>query len=333
MDIATPSALPNTGATTPTDTPPPQTAEAIEAAPAAAAAARPLPPLTLSKELAVIGVLFVGIYWSTFGFMMYRWIHDPAAQHGWLVIPISAYVAWRKREKLLDIPRSSHAGGAWVIGFALLLHLFEKAVDLNGPSPLSIPLFVAGAVWYFAGTAWLRELSFPIAYLLFMIPIPGGFTEIVSFPLRLLATEGAKKIATFFGVYIQSAGMNIVFLPPYRTEAPIILEIADPCSGLHSLMALKALHGITAYLTRLKLGWKWVLFMCAIPIALAANLTRIVGIILLSAYISRDLGLKLWHDYSSPLLFAIAFAILISIGRLMEWATRAHKNPVQNTLW
>jgi exosortase len=152
------------------------------------------------------------------------------------------------------------------------------------------------------------------------VPIPGGFTELVSFPLRMLATNLSKIVSGWFGVSVYGSGMNLEFGQPHGYEQ-IRLEVADPCSGLHSLMALKALHAITAYYTRLRLGWKWVLFMCAIPIALMANLTRIVGIILIGAYGSKQLALGLFHDWSSPILFAIAFAILISIGRLMEWLT------------
>lgn len=279
-------------------------------------------PLNIPMLIAV-GVLFVAVYATTFAkFLIPRWNTDPAAQHGWLIIPIALGVTYMIREKLLRIPIKSHPGGIFVMGIALLFHLFEKAMDLNGPSPLSIPIFVAGAVWHFLGTQMLRELAFPIAYLLFMIPIPGGFTEVVSFPLRLLATNGSKAIASLFGVDVYGAGMNLEFNQP-RGYEHIMLEVADPCSGLHSLMAIKALHAITAFLTRLKLGWKWVLFMCAIPIALAANLTRITGIILIGAYIDKTFAVTVFHNYSSPVLFVIAFAILIGVGRFMEWATGA----------
>lgn len=279
--------------------------------------------------LALIAALFVALYASTFAFMAARWQSDDAYQHGWLVIPVALGVIWYRRARLRDLPLGSHPGGIVLIAFALLLHLFEKAVDLNGPSPLSIPIFVAGAVWYFLGTAFLRELAFPIAYLIFMIPIPGGFTEVVSFPLRLLATNGSKALASQLGVEVYGSGMNIEFGQP-RGHEWIQLTVADPCSGLHSLMAIKALHAITAYLTRLKLGWKWVLFFCAIPIALTANLTRVTGIILIGAYGSKDIALGLFHDWSSPILFAIAFMILISVGRFMEWATLS--NPSRDAL-
>lgn len=276
------------------------------------------------SQLAVIGALFLAIYASTFYFMAKRWQIDPSATHGWLVLPIAGYVAWTKRDKLAQLPISSNIGGLYVICLALFMHLTEKAIDLNGPSPLSIPIFIAGAVWYFAGTAWVKELAFPIAYLLFMIPIPGGFTEIVSFPLRMLATNGSRAIVENFGVTIYGAGMNMEFMQP-RGDQYIRLEVADPCSGLHSLMAIKALHAITAYMSRLKLGWKWVLFMCALPISLAANVCRMVLIILVCAYYDATFGLTLFHDYSPYVLFAFVFAILISIGKFMEWATGGNR--------
>ena len=276
--------------------------------------------------LAVIGALFLGLYGPTFAFMMGRWQRDEAYQHGWLVIPVALAVVWFRQDKLKGLPLRSHPAGVWLIGLALLMHLFEKAVDLNGPSPLSIPIFVAGAVLYFAGWQYLKELAFPIAYLVFMIPIPGGFTELISFPLRMLATNLSKMVAGWFGVQVYGAGMHIEFGQPYGNEW-IRLEVADPCSGLHSVMAIKALHAIFAYTTRLRIGWKWFLFFCALPIALLSNLTRIVGIILIGAYWNRDIAVGLFHSYSPFILYPIAIVILISIGRLLEWLTVPRTTP------
>jgi exosortase len=239
-------------------------------------------------------------------------------------MPIAGVIAWTKREKLAKMPLSSHIGGLWMMVFALCLHLSELILDMNGPSPSSIPFFVAGAVWYFAGTEWLKELSFPIAYLFFMVPIPGPFNQFVSAPLRVLASNGSRAIVAHFGIDVLGAGNNMEFRQPNGYDY-VRLIVADPCSGLHSLMAIKALHAITAYLSRLKLGWKWVLFMCALPISLAANVCRLVLIILVAGYIDKDFGLKAFHDYSPYVLFACVFAILISVGRFMEWATGAHK--------
>lgn len=285
--------------------------------------------------LGIIGLLFLGIYAPTFLWMMQRWQIDPSATHGWLVIPIAGAVAYGRRERLRTIPLSSHPSGIWVMGAALLFHLMEKFFDINGPSPLSIPIFIAGAVWYLAGTGWLKELAFPIAYLLFMVPIPGAVNQFVSFPLRLVAHNGSKVIAGWLGIPIVGAGMSMEFWRPgsdhTNPERDLVsLIIADPCSGLHSLMAIKALHAITAYMSRLTLGWKWVLFWCALPISLAANVCRMVLIILVSSYVDKNFGLHLFHDYSPYLLFLFVFGILFFVGLVMELVTGAYSREDGN---
>ncbi|MCX6366368.1 MAG: EpsI family protein [Armatimonadetes bacterium] len=288
----------------------------------------------------VLGILFFCLYglgnWpgmpgfaegqqSTLGFLGYRWATDPSATHGWLIIPIATTVVWYKREKLRRTPLSSDKRGLWVVLLALLMHLSEKALDLNGPSPLSIPIFLAGAVWYLAGTAWLRELAFPLAYLTFFLPIPGGLTQPVSFPLRLIATSGSKWIVEhLFNVHMTGAGMDMEF-PFLKTGEAVRVKIADPCSGIHSLMAIKALHAITAYISRLDLKWKWVLFWLALPITLAANVIRITLLILVCTYYDPKFGLGTFHDASPYPLFIIVLLLLVSIGRFLERVTGGEK--------
>lgn len=288
----------------------------------------------------ILGVLFLLLYgvgnWpgmsgfnegnqSTLGFLGYRWATDPSATHGWLIIPIACAVVWYKREKLRRIPLGSDKRGLWVIALALVMHLVEKTLDINGPSPLSIPIFLAGAVWYLCGTTWLRELSFPIAYLTFFLPIPGGLTQPVSFPLRLIATSGSKWIVEhLFHLHIAGSGMDMEF-PYLKTGEIVRIKIADPCSGIHSLMAIKALHAITAYISRLKLSWKWVLFWLALPITLAANVIRITLLLLVCSYYDPKFGLGTFHDASPYPLFIIVLLLLVSIGRFLERVTGGEK--------
>jgi EpsI family protein len=262
---------------------------------------------------------------STLGFLGFRWATDPSATHGWLIIPIASAVVWYKREKLRRIPLNSDKRGLGVVVVALLMHLVEKTLDINGPSPLSIPVFLAGAVWYLCGTAWLRELAFPIAYLTFFLPIPGGLTQPISFPLRLIATGGSKWIVEhFFHLSIAGSGMDMEF-PFLKTGETVRIKIADPCSGIHSLMAIKALHAITAYISRLKLSWKWVLFWLALPITLAANVIRITLLLLVCSYYDPKFGLGAFHDASPYPLFIIVLLLLVSIGRFLERVSGGEK--------
>lgn len=319
----------------------------------------PIPPaLRPFMPMIWVAVLFLAIYGSgswgnwetwttstgtpptaTLPWMVFRWLNDPSAAHGFLIIPIAGAVAYGMRRKLKELPFSTDFRGLIVMAIALLMHLTEALFDINGPSPLSIPFFLAGAVWYCAGTAWLRALAFPLAYLLFMVPIPGSLNQFVSFPLRLLAHNGSKAIVhALFGIDISGASMNMEFWrhgadptnadPDYISKNLVSLVVADPCSGLHSLMAIKALHAITAYMSRLKLTWKWVLFWCALPISLVANVCRMVLIILVCTYIDKGFGLKAFHDYSPYLLFLFVFGILFFVGLVMEYLTGAYRTPM-----
>ena len=288
----------------------------------------------------VLGILFLCLYgvgnWpgmpgfsegnqATLGFLVFRWATDPSATHGWLIIPIATAVVWHKREKLRRIALCSDKRGLGVVGVALAMHLVEKTLDINGPSPLSIPIFLAGAVWYLCGTAWLRELAFPLAYLTFFLPIPGGLTQPISFPLRMIATGGSKWIVEhFFNIHVLGSGMDMEFAFK-KTGEMVRVKIADPCSGIHSLMAIKALHAITAYISRLKLPWKWALFWLALPITLAANVIRITLLILVCSLYDPKFGLGTFHDASPYPLFIIVLLLLVSIGRTMERVTGGEK--------
>lgn len=274
--------------------------------------------LTLRWVPFVLLLAFLLLYVPVFvSFLIPRWSTDESVSHGWLVIPIAAITVWYKRSELNSLPIQPDNRGALLVAFAFVMHLVEKILDLNGPSPMSIPIYIAGSVLWICGARWLRALAFPIGYLLFMIPVPGGLTQLVSFPLRLLATSGSKYIASWFQVEIYGAGMNLEFMQPRGTEYIRIL-VADPCSGLHSLMAIKALHAITAYVSRLKLPWKWLLFWLALPITLTANVCRMTLIILVCAYGDKTFGLTLFHDYSPYVLFLFVFLILIGFGQLLE---------------
>ncbi|MFM7188880.1 MAG: archaeosortase/exosortase family protein, partial [Armatimonadota bacterium] len=114
----------------------------------------------------VIALAFLVLYVPVFvSFLIPRWLTDESVTHGWLVIPIAATVVWYKRAELASLPVNPDARGALLIALAVFLHLTEKVLDLNGPSPISIPIYVAGAVLWLAGWRWLKALAFPIAYL------------------------------------------------------------------------------------------------------------------------------------------------------------------------
>ena len=100
--------------------------------------------------------------------------------------------------------------------------------------------------------------------------------------------------------------------------------MADPCSGLHSLLALTALTAAYAALTQKTLVRKVVLFVCAVPLAMAGNIARIVVICLAARAFGLEVAMKIYHDYSVYVLFIVAILLMTAVGALLNRIPNRH---------
>jgi exosortase len=96
------------------------------------------------------------------------------------------------------------------------------------------------------------------------------------------------------------------------------LRIADPCSGLRSLIALVALGALYAYLTKGPTWKRGVLFASAVPLAVIANVVRISVLCAVANVWGVDAALGFFHDFSGLLLFLIAFAGLVIVRKVLR---------------
>src|SRR5436305_708994 len=83
------------------------------------------------------------------------------------------------------------------------------------------------------------------------------------------------------------------------------LEVADPCSGIRSLMALMALTSLYGYIAMDQSWKKWVLFLSSIPLAVVGNLARITTVALVAQGFGQDWAMKIYHDYSGYIVFSL----------------------------
>ena len=155
-------------------------------------------------------------------------------------------------------------------------------------------------------------LLFPSSYLLFCIPLT--FLDGLSFKLRILAAKTSVVLLNGFGVGAVRKGTAI-----FSAEAGIFrLDVADACSGLKYLIALTAVTAVYAYVSQKSLLRKWLLFICAVPIAAVANIIRVVGIALVAHLIGPKLAFGIYHDYSGYIVFLAAILLMISAGAAMN---------------
>ena len=96
------------------------------------------------------------------------------------------------------------------------------------------------------------------------------------------------------------------------------VEVAVPCSGIRSMVAILGIAALVGYLTQGKLWAKGVVFLAGIPITMLANVLRIAAIVVMGHYVSQEFAMTFFHDYSSPFLFFISALSLLGVKKLVE---------------
>lgn len=257
-------------------------------------------------------VIAIVTYLPTFKFLVGKWIEDAQYSLAFLVPFVSGYFIWKKWPEVKKLERSPSVWGLVLIFFAMALHVAGVILDVSGPSGVSVLLCLLGGCLYFHGAALVRTLAFPLAYTVFMIPIPGGVLDLVGFPMQLWASGSAAALLRLFGLEVARSGVNMS-VPGFD------FQVAEACSGMSSLVALVGVTAVFAYIIRLPLLCKWILFFLALPIALAANVVRITTIALVGYQWGQDAAMNIFHDWSSPILFVSAVLFLFVISLVLEW--------------
>jgi len=254
-------------------------------------------------------------YASTGEFFWRKWMEDSQYSLAPIVPFVSGYFLWKRWPDVKKLKRSPSNLGLVLIFFALLLHLGGTVLDITGPSGISVFLCVLGGCLYFHSKAFVKTIWFPLAYTVFMIPIPGGILDLVGFPLQLWASGSTAAILRTFGMEVARNGVNMS-VPGFD------FQVAEACSGMSSLVALFGVTVVFAYTCKLPDKQKWLLVLLALPIALAANIVRITTIALVGYEWGADAAMNIYHDWSSPILFLAAIMLMFAISGVLEWINK-----------
>lgn len=244
-------------------------------------------------------------YGDTAESMVATWVRSETFTHGFLILPISAWLIWRRRHlvaalhpqpNFFMIPVLMLAGFGWLMG-----QLASAEVVQQFALTLMIPL----TVWLILGTRVVRALAFPLFFLLFAVP----FGE---FLLPLLMTHTAD--VTVFA-------LRLTGIPVYREGQFFALptgnwSVVEACAGLRYLIASLTVGFLYAYLMYRSLLRRVLFVAASIIVPIVANWLRAYMIVMIGHLSSMEYAIGVDHLIYGWLFFGVVMLILLWIGSL-----------------
>jgi exosortase C (VPDSG-CTERM-specific) len=247
-----------------------------------------------------------------------------------LLVPfVSAYLLYLRRDQLpgnhtTDLPFTlvSFAAGLGLAAFMYSLEFTGRAPTTNGRIvllTLSFLCCLAAGGFFFLGRDWMKAAAFPLAYLIFMVPMPDAMADALEMASKTAAAEVANVLFHLSGT-------------PFLREGPIFqlpnitIEVAQECSGIRSSWVLFMTSILAANLF-LKTPWRrFALIAFVIPLGILRNGFRILVIGLLCVNVGPEMIHSLIHRRGGPLFFALSLIpFLLALWWLRRGEVRIRK--------
>ncbi len=260
-----------------------------------------------------VAAVFLLAYFPIFLWMWDRCTaRDSYYSHAVFVPFASAYLLWLDRGEVASVKKEPFPGGIWLIIFGVIVLLLSSLFRVYFTAAFTMPIVLSGVILVFFGKEFFRRIFFPVAFLVFMIPLPEVLITEISFQLKMFAAQIATSLLN-----------NHLRIPAIREGSLIKMRnasvmVEDVCSGLKYLISLTALGSIFAYLLKGPWWKKTILFLFTIPISILTNVFRIIVLSFVSEVWGSQYASGLFHDLTGLLGFALAFVLLWIVSKVIE---------------
>ena len=253
-------------------------------------------------------VMYVPVYW---------WASESIWQteehgHGAIVLAVLVWLFWGLRREIADAASKPALAVGWALfASGLFLYFVGRVFRISIFEFGSQPLIVAGVLLLIKGGPALRIAWFPVLYFVFMVPLPGILVDAITGSLKGMIANIVESILYMAGYPIARSGV-ILSIGPYQ------LQVADACSGLHSMFSLSALGTLFMYMMARKSKLHNAIMLASIlPIAFAANIVRVMVLVLVTYYLGDEAGQGFLHGAAGMVLLLVALAILFGLDTLL----------------
>lgn len=269
--------------------------------------------LMLGLLLAATGFAF----YPTYASMVETWSRSETFTHGFLIVPIVLFLIWLKRSEVAHLEPQPNALALLPMALLGLVWVMADLVDVTSVRQFAATLMIPAGVWLVLGTAVVRVLQFPLAYLLFAVP----FGNFLVPPLMDFTADFTVYAVQLTGVPIYRDGLQFE-LPTGRWS------VVEACSGVRYLIASVALGTLYAYIMYRSL-WRRLAFVgVAILVPIIANGLRAYMIVMIGHLSGMERAVGVDHLIYGWIFFGVVIFLMFWIGALWrEDDSPSHSSP------
>ena len=274
----------------------------------------------LPASLNTLGALILLVAGGVACFQPIRWLVEswkvhPYYLHGFIVAFASlCFVFYRAKHSRIE--KDHNRDWIYYIAAGIVLYAVGYAIGLNFLKTIPVFLVLLSIAYLLGGKTFGDDLQFPILFPIIAIPIP-FLAELTAF-LQFVMASLSTGILQLFGYEIQAEGA-LIHLP----NATFL--IAEPSSGIQSLIALLTLMIPVVYFTKTDSCKKAYLYLLIVPIAITSNLLRIITLFLVGYYYGEKVADQFWHDKGNIVFFGVALTLLFLTWYLFVYGFKSPK--------
>lgn len=274
----------------------------------------------------VVVTLLLGVPWTS----VFRGaLADKLYSYVLLIPIISGWLLWQGRPGSLKGLGSNPVLGGLLLGLASGVTLAgiygrKSGIITTETSWLTTQmatwvLAIWGFAFLFLGRSWIRANLFPVAFLIFTIPIPEPCVDFIEHGLQAASATASDFLFRFAGTpYIRD---EMTFWFP-----GIHITVAPECSGIRSTLVLFITGILGSYLLLRRTLHRVAIVSTIIPLGIFRNAIRILTLTLLSVHVNPQIMHSALHKRGGPLFFAVS---LIPLFLLFWWFARRERSSVR----
>jgi exosortase B len=258
--------------------------------------------VSMSVLLIGLAVLYVPTFW---GLARTIWAHDEQG-HGPIILVVSLWLLFQQQEEIRAMPAVPWPiAGFLSLFLGLLLYVFGRSQSIIMFEVGSQIFVLASLFLIFKGFPTLKLAWFPLFFLIFMVPLPGGLVAVVTAPLKAAVSTVAEGLLYQLGFPVARTGV-MLSVGQYQ------LLVADACAGLNSMFTLEALGLLYLNLMKYTSATRnIILAVLIVPIAFFANVTRVMILVLVTYFLGDEAGQGFIHGFAGIVLFAVALTFIL----------------------